>query len=186
MAIIRTDGVMSENGDWFYYSALWNSWSRVLVRGGPQQGFVKEISVDITQYSWENQHSINKIHPERLIKVYTPSKEKGDIFTHLLPLSVYNTMKDNLTVNDLEWFLDADILRNTDIEKLADEGNGETPYKLVEIEGFGFPQWINRVKRNEFLFKLPDEASELIKAKKLEKLTDRFTSNQRRRFTFNN
>ena len=184
MAIQHDMGVLSNNSDYFHYSSVWDTWSRVLVRGGEQQGFKKEISIELTPFGGYEGLVARGMRLERILKLYTPVKEQGDIYSHVLPKSVYNAMCKHLTPSDLNWFIDYDILKSVDIKALANIAVGEIKYSEVKMDGPGDIHWLKRLKTFKELFDLPTQVEEQVKTSKLKKLTERFPTPRTRRFTF--
>lgn len=185
MAIKHELGVLSDNQDYFHYSALWDTWSRVLVRGGLPQGFKKEISIELIPYGGYESLTARGTRLERVIKIYTPTKSEGDIYTHVLPQSVYDAMCGHLVMLDLIWFLDVDILRNVNLDKLNQHSTGETMYDTLKVDGIGDVNWLKKLKTFPDFFGLPEVIEEKVRTEKLRKLTEKFPNPHTRRFTFN-
>lgn len=114
----ESGGVLSANKDILHYASDSGVWSRVLVRGGRPQGFLQEITIQLTpELGWDDRPSINEIK-ERKIKVFDPHASIYKTYTHLLPGNVYEKMTEVYSVTLRNFLLDTDILRFVNLEAL--------------------------------------------------------------------
>ena len=169
MSIAHLAGVFSENKDWFYYSAKNKGWSRVLVRGGPQQGFIKEVSICITPEGDDT--NWNALADRTSIKIQNPIKDVGDIYTHVLPTEIHNQLVQNLEPMKIFLLLDFDIMGCIPISSITET------FVLQDIfsNSTHDPNWMRKYKKNGVLFKTPDSRGNKATEAALQELEEKFS-----------
>lgn len=177
MSIRHENGIISDNHDWFYYDNYWNTWNRVLVRRGSSQGFKREIAISLTpinkEYSEENIKDILNIR----IKVHQTDTKK-DIYTHVLPYSVFDIMSKHFTKEQLDLLLDKDILKYVDLSKLLDnkQNNGGVKFEDCSVDKPFREKTIKRIKQNTFLYwdGTPPDKKKGVKEESLNRLLEKY------------
>lgn len=177
MSIRHENGIISDNHDWFSYDKYWNTWNRVLVRRGLVQGYKKEITISLTPinnlYSEEN---IKEILDLKIRTHQTDTKE--DLYTHVLPYTVFNTMSKHFTKEQLDLLLDKDILKYVDLSKLLDSklNHGGVKFEDCSVEKPFREKTIKRIKQNTFLYwnGTPPNKEKRATDESLNKLIDRY------------
>lgn len=121
MPINHPKGILSNKKDFFYYSAHWDAWSRLILRGGEQQGFKKEIAISLTPAGGFNKEGGAFFIKSEYIRIYDhPIKHEGDIYTHVLPKAVYENIKDNIGLKATFQIVDYDYLPELNLAKLLE------------------------------------------------------------------
>lgn len=119
MPIYHPKGVLSKQGDFFYYSSHWNAWSRLLLRGGIKQGFRKEIAISVTPTGGFNKASNKFFIKNEYIRIYnSPIKNENDIYTHVLPKEVFESMCYGIGLEVTTRLIDYDYLSEINLSKL--------------------------------------------------------------------
>lgn len=168
MAIQHLNGVMSDQQDWFHYSRTRKMWSRVLVRGGIEQGFRLEIAVPLTPRVGYNNRKLNKY-----LVVGYPDIAVGDTYTHVLPQEVFDYLQNSLEFDDWSWLMDKDLLRSVDLGKLVSV-DGYIPYSEVTNNGYGDKGWLTTLKSIPGFFSFPTVMKRFPSPRKLDSLREKF------------
>lgn len=79
--------VESRNGDMFFYSSYWHTWSRVLAPEGKLD--VGIVEVDLTGGNWERVRQIN-------IRAHRTARKHGDLLVRELPADALELMKKHM------------------------------------------------------------------------------------------
>lgn len=115
----ESGGVLSSNHDWFHYNKHERVWRRVLIRSGKTQGFLQQVSIQLTpSKGWNDQESVEAIK-DCIIQVHEPAPSIHDKYTHLLPVHVYNKITKTYGSLLRNVLLDKDLLRYIDFKKLV-------------------------------------------------------------------
>lgn len=119
MTIKHEKGIISSNGDIFYYSAHWDCWSRLLLRCGREQGYYKEIAIGLTTPNKTKKSSALHLVRSESIRIYKNiSRHVDDIYTHVLPHHIYQQMTDQMGIAAANRLIDFDYLSSVDLDKL--------------------------------------------------------------------
>lgn len=177
MSIRHENGIISDNHDWFSYDNYWKTWNRVLVRRGLVQGFKREIVISLTPI--DNLYSEENIKEILDLKIRTHQTDtKEDLYTHVLPYTVFNTMSKHFTKEQLDLLLDKDILKYVDLSKLLDSklNNGGVKFIDCSVEKPFREKTIKRIKQNTFLYwnGTPPNKDKRVSEESLSKLVDKF------------
>lgn len=137
MATYHEKGYLSNKRDFFYYNAENEQWFRLLVRGGYEQGYLKEVAIALTPpHGFIEVGDLLEISKE-FIHVYDPIKPKeGDIHTHVLPREVYNDLLANLGGELTEKLVDYNYIAVIDLNKLlaCNDNGGECLMNILDPE----------------------------------------------------
>lgn len=121
MPIFHTKGVISNCGDFFYYSGHWQAWSRLLFRGGNKVGFKNEIAISLTSKDNFEKSAGRFFVKSEYIRIYhTAKKHADDIYTHVLPELVFEDMCYNLGFDMAARLIDYDYLSEINLTLLDD------------------------------------------------------------------
>lgn len=133
MPAIHEKGFISEKRDFFYYCADLEQWFRLLVRGGIEQGYLKEVAIAITPPGgFAAPRDILELSKE-FIFIYDPFKPNhGDIHTHVLPRDVYNDVVNNLGEEMANKIIDHNYIAIIDLKKLIDIEEGEYLSEILD------------------------------------------------------
>ena len=160
-------GVLSDNKDWFRFCAENGTWERVLVRGGIEQGYRKEIAITVyTPGNWSDVFPIS-------LHIRTPSCSENDVYTHYIPHDIVDSMMEAMTYLDMVCLLDSDIMSLININKLSHYLECTVP--ISAVSGPHNPKWINSLKANPALYKVPERAKQLATKQSLESLVNHFS-----------
>lgn len=113
-------GVKSQNGDMFHYSAYWGSWSRVL---RPQFGTNSTVEVDLTainpssDYGWPRVLSCN-------IRAHRTARATNDILCLSLPAHTVQLMRSRTDEQTFNRLMHEDLLPLIDWDKYRKVDNG--------------------------------------------------------------
>lgn len=119
MPTYHPQGVLSKQGDYFYYSSHWKAWSRLLIRGGLKQGFRKEIAISLTPTGGFNKSSNRFFIKNEYIRIYnSPIASDDDIYTHVLPKEVFESMCFGVGLDVTTRLIDYDYLSELNLGKL--------------------------------------------------------------------
>lgn len=127
----------SKNKDWFKYDTYWRQWSRVICRGGGN--YDHEISIPLTPINDEASEwsQLSEIRIHRFDVRYAAFRDKNK-YTHVLPDSVVEKMKANLSANKVEVLLHSNILPLIDWDKYIELGDSEMSIIHCSMEQTGF------------------------------------------------
>ena len=106
----------------FHYSAYWMAWSRVL---GEINGKFIEISLTPVNNNWD-------IVRQEKIRVHFTSRSAADKSANLLPVDVFNYMKQNLDVTLINRLMNFDYMSNINWDLQRKHCNGGTPFNLCK------------------------------------------------------
>jgi hypothetical protein len=107
--------VVSRNGDMFFYSSYWRTWSRVLAPEGALD--VGIVEVDLTG-NWERVRTIN-------IRAHRTARKSGDLLVRELPSEALEAMKKHMPGQAiLDVLLHEDLLPQIDWYKYRKVCNG--------------------------------------------------------------
>lgn len=124
MAVLHeSGGVFSFNRDIFHHNFEKDIWSRVLIRAGAPQGFMREVAIQITPTGgWEDKVGLQYVR-EKHLNVYHPSMGINNRYTSLLPKEVYRHIDTYLGPHLRDFLVDKDILSMVDFGVLLKEMN---------------------------------------------------------------
>lgn len=107
--------MQSKNGDWFKYSHYWGTWNRVLLRRGGEYSVQIELSLTPT-HSSDDWDRVKRI----IIREHRTTDGVGDKWTHHLPESVVEKMKEKMTDEQFHTLVHVDLLSMVDMDRCRD------------------------------------------------------------------